>query len=199
MIKINLLPGDRKSSKLPDTGLSKPSVSFDWAKDISLYIGIGAGVLLFVVLLIIHIVQGNTISSIKNDINVKNKELAKLQTEVKMVEELKKQKTIFEQRLNAIKVLVGDRVFPVHLWAEVNNALPKFVWLTGLKQNGNNITLKGKAFTKIQISELYNRLSNSPYFTNVKINEIKTVKDNNQSVDEFTIVMNTQLPNTSNK
>ncbi len=198
MIKINLLPEGREKTTI-SARPSAPKVSFDWLSDVSLYVGVGAGALLFIILLIIHIVQVSTISSIKKDIDAKNKELKKLQVEVKMVEELKKQKNIFEQRLNAIKTLVGDRVLPVHLWTELNNALPQFVWLNSLKESGGQITLKGNAFTKIQISEFYNRLNASPYFDNVQIKEIKTTKQKDQTVDEFTITMKLVVPKNGNK
>ena len=76
-------------------------------------------------------------------------------------------------RQTAVEDLQGDRNLPVHLLDELVTQLPDGVYLTSMKQEGQNVLLTGIAQSQERVSELLRNLNNnSKWLTKPELVEI---------------------------
>lgn len=76
-------------------------------------------------------------------------------------------------RIAVIERLQSTRPGIVHLFDEMVNSLPKGLYLTQLKQEGNKIKLEGKAESSARVSSYMNRLNASPWLKSSDLNTIQ--------------------------
>lgn len=87
-------------------------------------------------------------------------ENARLDNEIKDIATLQAQIASLRARQTAVEDLQGDRNMPVHLLDELVTQLPDGVYLTSMKQEGQNVLLTGVAQSQERVSELLRNLSN---------------------------------------
>lgn len=87
-------------------------------------------------------------------------ENARLDNEIKDIASLQAQIASLRARQTAVEDLQGDRNMPVHLLDELVTQLPDGVYLTSMKQEGQNVLLTGVAQSQERVSELLRNLSN---------------------------------------
>ena len=100
MIEINLLPEEKRKRKKE---LSMPSLSFNVPGNMMFYAGIGAFVVLIILMIIIHFSQVGSIKRLNGKIDDKRTELKKLQEEKKKVENMKAKQTTINNKIETIK------------------------------------------------------------------------------------------------
>ena len=163
MIKINLL-AEKKAVRARTT-----RISFDAGFDAQVFLMVGA---LGLALLYVGW-QWRSLSSEKNRLTVEiveaEKEAKRLESVNKKGEELKAKRTELQDKVTLITDLKNNQSGPVHLLDQVSRNLPDFVWLEALNETGSTLTITGKATTYNAVSNFYNNLTESPFFTQVDL------------------------------
>lgn len=110
-----------------------------------------------------------------------------LDKQIKEIEELEKVKANLVSRMNVIQQLQESRSATVHFFDEIVNTLPDGIFLSSIKQSGQNVTIEGTAESSGRISAYLKNLDSSPWFRNPKLVVIKTGEKNKQRNSDFTL------------
>lgn len=103
-----------------------------------------------------------------------------------------------QDRVALVRRLDNNRFVWPHVMAEVSHALPRYAWLTGIKESSPlpnlEVQLQGVAASPLVITDFVSNLQQSPYFSEVRI-----VGTQKQVVDEltaqaFTLVVHYSAP-----
>jgi type IV pilus assembly protein PilN len=101
-------------------------------------------------------------------------QIAEMDKQIKEIQELQKTKQNLLARMRVIEQLQQSRSATVHFFDELINTLPDGVFLTSVKQSGNNVTLDGTAESNGRISAYMKNLDASPWFKDPKLVVIRT-------------------------
>ena len=99
--------------------------------------------------------------------------IAKVDQEIKEIENLEKEKEALLARMKVIQELQGSRSEIVHIFDELAKAIPENIYLIKASRSGTNISLEGVADSNDYVSELMRNLNDSPWFTNPKLTVIE--------------------------
>ena len=101
-------------------------------------------------------------------------EIKRLDTQISDVATLKAEIEALKARQKAVEDLQADRNMPVYLLNELVKQTPEGVYLTSIKQGGQQVAITGVAQTNERISEfLRNAASNSPWLERPILVEIR--------------------------
>ena len=101
-------------------------------------------------------------------------EIKRLDAQIADVATLKTEIEALKARQKAVEDLQADRNMPVYLLNELVKQTPEGVYLTSVKQNGQQVAITGVAQTNERISEfLRNAASNSPWLEKPQLVEIR--------------------------
>jgi len=92
------------------------------------------------------------------DIDAATKRKADLKTVADKVEEMQAREQTFRDKVNLIKKLQAQQSAPVHMLDEISKALPDFVWLTNMTQNGASLTMAGESSTLTAMADFITAL-----------------------------------------
>ena len=128
-------------------------------------------------------------------------EIKRLDSQIADVAALKTEIERLKARQKAVEDLQADRNMPVYLLNELVKQTPEGVFLTGVRQNGQQVTITGLAQTNERISEfLRNTNYNSPWLERPSLTSIKATmatfagsKDQRRMFD-FAIVVTLKRP-----
>jgi type IV pilus assembly protein PilN len=102
-------------------------------------------------------------------------EIKRLDAQIADVATLKAEIGALKARQKAVEDLQADRNMPVYLLNELVKQTPEGVFLTSIKQGGQQVAITGVAQTNERISEfLRNASSNSPWLEKPQLVEIKS-------------------------
>ncbi len=102
-------------------------------------------------------------------------EIKRLDAQIADVATLKAEIEALKARQKAVEDLQADRNMPVYLLNELVKQTPEGVFLTSVKQGGQQVAITGVAQTNERISEfLRNAASNSPWLEKPQLVEIKS-------------------------
>lgn len=163
MIKVNLLAQARREAA-PRKG---PSISLE-----------GMGALQNVVIILLLVITAaflfwnynrlhSRIEELDTAIGDAQEELARIQEDLRVVEELEAKRRKVQHQIDLIAQLKRAQQVPVRLLDEISRNLPDFLWLTALNESGGNLTFSGRATTPTAYANFYNNLDASPYFRGV--------------------------------
>ncbi len=82
-------------------------------------------------------------------------------------EELKKRREELQAKVELITQLKNNQSGPVHMLDQVSKNLPDFLWLESLNESAAALSINGKATTYNAVSNFYNNLAQSPFFSDV--------------------------------
>jgi len=155
MIRINLLIGERAQvkKKLPFQAGQKLTVGCS-------LILIFAG--LFVAWRYWALTRES--ATLDTDIASAQQETARLHSIIQKVQEFEQRKAQLTQRVVLIEQLRRDQTGPVHMLDQISRSLPPMLWLTELKQVGNDVTIDGISTTQTGVSDFIMNLEASGYF-----------------------------------
>lgn len=112
-------------------------------------------------------------------------EIARLDTQIKDIANLRTEIDALKARQKAVEDLQTDRNVPVHLLNELVRQTPEGVYLTSIKQNGEVVAIGGIAQTNERVSELLrNALYNSPWLEKPELVEIKATTQTTASREQ---------------
>ncbi len=101
---------------------------------------------------------------IETDIVTSQKETARLRTLIEQVQANDARRAQLQQRVALIEELRKGRDVPVHVLDEVSRSLPDMLWLTDIKQQGNDITITGRCTSLTALSDFVENLKLGGYF-----------------------------------
>lgn len=119
-------------------------------------------------------------------------QIAILQEDIKEIRKLESTKDQLLARMNVIQELQGRRPQIVHLFFELADTLPEGVHLTAVKQNGDNLTVRGKAISKAQVSAYMRNLTASAWLENPRLEVVQT--GGSDRVNAFTLHLGQTTP-----
>lgn len=100
-------------------------------------------------------------------------EITKFDLQIKEIAGLEGEIAALLARQKAVEDLQADRNMPVYLLTELVQQLPDGVYISSLRQEGQNVALQGVAQSNERVSELLRNLANnSPWFTRPELVEI---------------------------
>ena len=121
-------------------------------------------------------------------------EIAKLDKEIADIKKLKEMTASLLARKKVVETLQSNRADVVHLLDELARQLPEGIYLKGIKQAGNRVTINGFTQSQARVSTLMRNLEASPYLENANLIEIKSVTTPGSRVNEFTLNVSLERP-----
>src|SRR5262249_52746840 len=104
------------------------------------------------VVLIGYLAMDQAVSHQQSRNSILQNEITALDKQIKEIQELQKTRSNLLARMRVIEQLQQSRSATVHFFDEIVNTLPDGVYLTGIKQSGNDVTLDGVAESNGRIS-----------------------------------------------
>jgi len=116
-----------------------------------------------------------------NYIKAKN---ADLDSQIKEISNLESEIASLKARQQAVESLQSDRTVPVHLLDQLVQHTPEGVYLNRVAQQGNRVTVIGRAQTNERIADFLRNISTvSPWMERPELVQIKAVTVTGQSRD----------------
>ncbi len=100
-------------------------------------------------------------------------EIVKVDKDIEQIQELDKQKDRLLARKKVIEELQANRSQMVHLFDSLVRTIPDGVALTNLKQEGDVLTLEGRAQSNARVSDYMRNLEGSGWMTNPDLSIIE--------------------------
>ena len=139
------------------------------------FAGIGMAVLAgFAIVGAWYVIVSGQISTQEEHNQFLANEIKRLDAQISDVATLKAEIEALKARQKAVEDLQADRNMPVYLLNELVKQTPEGVYLTSVKQAGQQVAITGVAQTNERISEfLRNTASNSPWLEKPQLVEIR--------------------------
>jgi type IV pilus assembly protein PilN len=148
--------------------------------------GVAAGITLGA-LFLIHGLFERMIANQDQRNHFVEEKIAMLESQIKDIDDLEKEKRRLIDRMRAIESLQGTRPAIVHLFDEIVNTLPEGVFITELIQKGLDLTIKGVAQSNARVSSFMRNIESSPWLKSPQLNVVETVTQEGQKLNNFTL------------
>jgi type IV pilus assembly protein PilN len=106
------------------------------------------------------------------------RQLAELKGPYEQVVAMEREKKELQEKLSVIRELEAKKFGPVRMLADLSTSTPDKLWLTDFAEKGGNIRLAGLGVDEQTVADFMRRLSTSPYFRSVDLEETSEVKNN---------------------
>lgn len=100
-------------------------------------------------------------------------EIAKVQKQIDEIKQLDEKKSRLLARKKVIEELQVNRYQMVHLFDSLVRTIPDGVVLTGIKQEGEQLTLEGRSQSNARVADYMRKLEASGWMTNPEVNVIE--------------------------
>src|SRR5436190_12767703 len=157
MIRINLLAAEKERGK-------KKAALFGTAGQ---KLTIGCSVILVLAVLLVgwrYWSLARQSAALDAKINAAQAETTRLHTVILQVQQFEQRKAQLQQRVVLIEQLRKGQTGPVHMLDQVSRALPPMLWLTELKQTGDDVQIDGKTTVLTSLTDFVTNLESSGYF-----------------------------------
>lgn len=145
-------------------------------------------ILIFILILTVIIYsQQRTLSKEKSLLMAAEEEKKKLQNVLILLDQLEKQKSLFERKIQLINQLKSRQRVAVIIMEELSDTLPDWLWLTEANYKEGGIYLKGRALSNSSLAEYILNLEESPYFDNVDLISSTQRRQGNTQYFEFSL------------
>jgi type IV pilus assembly protein PilN len=174
MIRINLLPYREKEKQ--ENVLRQVVI-------------LSGSLLLFVLILFsVYIYFGMSINGIEKQIQEANTRLIVLNKKVGDLEGFKKDKKSVEQKLEVIKTLDRNRLFPVQMLDELSLLVPvKDIWLEEINQVGNNLRIDGMARDNDVVARFMKSLEKASFIQTVDLVRTREKEVSGWKLQQFSL------------
>jgi len=189
MIRINLLKPERKEFKeapIAPVPEFKEKKRQPWAA-LLLVVALAAVAVLF-------FYQRSTLAREQELLRVAKEEKKSLQDVVIKLEELEKQRNLFQRKIRVITQLQSRQENAVIIMDELSKHLPNWVWLTDLTFIADGVRIKGRAVSNNLIADYIYNLEKSTYFTDVSLISSTQRRLRNNQYLEFSLTANFRNP-----
>lgn len=157
MIKINLLPIERKATK----------------KKLTISLGQQTTALCAAILVLGGAVVGwrfwqihQDTASVDQQIADAQRETTRLHAVITQMQQFEQRKTQLQQRVTLIEQLRQEQIGPVHMLDQISMALPPTMWLSEIKQTSNpgEVLIDGRSLALTGLSDFVANLERSGFF-----------------------------------
>ncbi len=124
------------------------------------------------------------------------KAIADLDGQIAEIKDLKSKINDLLDRKQVVENLQTNRAQAVVLLDELSRKLPEGIFLRGLKEQGNLITIEGVADTNARVATMVRNYSGSEFLQNPTLVEIKADTVNNIKRNIFTLSVQQKIPAT---
>lgn len=114
-------------------------------------------------------------------------EITELDKSIKEIDGLEQQKERLLARMEIIEQLQKSRPEIVHLFDEVVRQLPEGVYLTGLRQTGARVEIRGVAQSSTRVSALMRQIDASEWLTDPEVERVETTQSGASRQSEFVV------------
>ncbi len=164
MIRINLLAVDRDRAKRRSSGGGGAGLGLQATQQkitlacslILVLTGLGIGWWYWSLRLQSDQIEAAIVTS--------QKETARLRTLIQQVQANDSRRAQLQERVGLIEELRKGRDLPVHVLDEISRSLPDMLWLTEIKQQGNDFTIIGRCTSLTALSDFVENLKLGGYF-----------------------------------
>ena len=116
-------------------------------------------------------------------------EIVELEKSIEEIDGLERQKERLLARMEIIDELQKSRPEIVHLFDEFVRLLPEGVHLTGLKQTGARVEIRGVAQSSTRVSALMRQLDASSWLTDPEVERVETRQSGVSRQSEFVVYL----------
>lgn len=175
MPRINLLPWREEQRKKRQ-------------RDFGVAIG-GAVVVGIAVVMLTMFAFSQMISAQQNRNQRLQAEIAELEKSIQEIDGLERQKERLLARMEIIEQLQKSRPEIVHLFDEIVRQLPEGVYLTGMKQTGTRVELRGIAQSSTRVSALMRQIDASDWMADPEVERVETKQSGSSRQSEFVVYL----------
>jgi type IV pilus assembly protein PilN len=147
------------------------------------------------VFLLIHVTISGQISHQQKRNKILQDEISLLDIALKEIEGLEETKEKLLSRMDIIQSLQQKRPQIVHLFDEIVRTVPEGIYLTGIKQAGAAINIKGVAESNGRVSAYMRNIDSSDWMATPKLSVIESKKGTLRSSD-FVLTTSQSTPKT---
>ena len=117
-------------------------------------------------------------------------EIKELEKSITEIDGLERQKERLLARMEIIEQLQKSRPEVVHLFDEVARRLPEGVYLTGMKQAGRRVEVRGIAQSSTRVSALMRQIDASEWMADPEVDRVETTQSGASRQAEFVVYLN---------
>ncbi len=114
-------------------------------------------------------------------------EIAFLEKSIQEIDGLERQKERLLARMEIIEQLQASRPEIVHLFDEMARQLPEGVYLTGMKQTGAKVEVRGVAQSSTRVSALMRQVDASDWMTDPEVDRVETTSSGSSRQASFIV------------
>src|ERR1051325_5227156 len=103
-------------------------------------------------------------SQLDAEIAAAQQETQRLHAVIQQVQQFEQRKAQLQQRVVLIEQLRKGQTGPVHMLDQISRSMPQFLWLTELKQTGDEVVIDGRTTVLTSLTEFVTNLEASGYF-----------------------------------
>lgn len=176
MIRINLLPHREIKRKQQQ-------------KEFFFMLGsvVGLGVAIWFA---VHTYLGGQLEQQQGRNSYLDSEIVALDKQIEEIKKLKEQTAALLQRKKVVESLQANRAETVHLLDQLVRQLPDGVYLKGITQKSDRVTVNGFAQSNARVSTFMRNLESSAYLEKPSLIEIKAATgEKNVRISEFTLAV----------
>ncbi len=116
-------------------------------------------------------------------------EIIEIEKSIAEIDTLERQKERLLARMEIIDQLQKSRPEVVHLFDELIRQLPEGVYLTGMKQTGSRIEIRGVAQSSTRVSALMRQIDDSEWLTDPEVERVETTEIGSSRQAEFIVYL----------
>ncbi|MGE4530448.1 MAG: PilN domain-containing protein [Acidithiobacillus sp.] len=135
----------------------------------------------------------------KEKVNYLQGVTTQLDTKIASIADLRKKRDELLAREGIITNLQDKRDMVVRVFNTLASVTPNGVFLTGLQQTGDSVTVNGFAEANDQVADFMRKLQASKIFADPQLNIISKAKLGGEDVGQFTLQMQIRKPTAPNK
>jgi len=150
----------------------------------------GGAVITAIAVIMLTVVAYSTMISDQNARNDKlKKEIVELERSIAEIDGLEQQKERLLARMEIIEQLQKSRPEIVHLFDELARQLPEGVYLTGMKQTGARVEIRGVAQSSTRVSALMRQIDASDWLGDPEVERVETKQSGSSRQSEFVVYL----------
>ena len=116
-------------------------------------------------------------------------EIVELEKSIEEIDGLERQKERLLARMEIIERLQKSRPEIVHLFDEMVRQLPEGVYLTGMKQTGSRVEIRGVAQSSTRVSALMRQIDSSDWMGDPEVERVETKQAGSSRQSEFIVYL----------
>ena len=119
-------------------------------------------------------------------------EIVELEKSIAEIDGLERQKERLLARMEIIEQLQKSRPEIVHLFDELARQLPEGDYLTGMKQTGSRVEIRGVAQSSTRVSALMRQIDSSEWLGDPEVERVETTQSGASRQSEFVVYLKQQ-------